>query len=93
MGVKLEVTPIIHPNDFIEMSVKPEVKLGEPVRDDQHGEPDSGGGAVDDGETKVRVKSGVYIVLGGLMKKEARKTSSGVPVVAEFADSGAVVQQ
>ena len=30
-------------------------------------------------ETKVRVKSGVYVVLGGLIKKEARRTSSGVP--------------
>ena len=35
-------------------------------------------------ETVVQVKSGVYVILGGLMKKEQRETRTGIPILKEI---------
>jgi len=80
VGVKLDVTPLIHPDDFITMTVRPEVSSVSRF------ETTTSGNSIPVVEqstmqTEVRVKSGVYIILGGLMKKEQREANSGIPIL------------
>jgi type II secretory pathway component GspD/PulD (secretin) len=80
VGVKLNITPRIHPNGFITMKVCPEVSSVAGFE-----ETASGGKipVVEQStlESVVRVKSDVYVILGGLMKKELQKTATGTPLL------------
>lgn len=80
VGVKLNITPTIHPNDFISMRVRPEVSSVARFATTAAG---SSIPVVEQStmETVVQVKSGVYVILGGLMKKEYRKKQSGIPIL------------
>jgi general secretion pathway protein D len=83
VGVKLNITPTIHPNDFISMRVRPEVTAVSHF----YVSPSGSSIPVVEGsmmETVVRVKDGVYVILGGLMQKEFRKTKTGVPILKDI---------
>lgn len=80
VGVKLEITPTIHPNDFITMRVHPEVSSVSRY------ETTASGGMIPvveqaTLETLVSVKSGIFVVLGGLMGNDHRLTRKGVPLL------------
>ncbi len=82
LGVKLAVTPTIHEDGFITMKIKPEVSSATtdvvtsegnkiPVKD------------TSELETVVRVKDGVTIIMGGLIKDEISNNQSKVPVLGD----------
>jgi general secretion pathway protein D len=83
VGVKLSITPWIHPNDFITLKVRPEVSSVSRFETTPSG---SRVPVIEQSmmETEVQVKSGIYVILGGLMKKEVRKTGSGIPVLSRI---------
>ncbi len=78
VGVKLNIIPTIHPNDFISMDVRPEVSSVSRFVTTATGTtiPVTEESSL---ATNVSIKSGVYLILGGLMKKEQRDTRTGVP--------------
>ena len=82
VGVKLVVTPMIHEDGFVTMRIRPEVssattsiKTGQnnviPIVDKS------------EVETTVRVKDGVTIVIGGLIKNENSNQESKVPLLGD----------
>ncbi|MFC1572251.1 hypothetical protein ACFL6M_01505 [Candidatus Eisenbacteria bacterium] len=80
VGVKLDITPEIHPNGFISMTVRPEVSTVSRFETTVSG---STIPVVEQAmmETVVHVKSGVWVILGGLIKNELRVTKSGIPIL------------
>lgn len=83
VGVKLFVTPTIHPDDFITMKIKPEVSSVTqflttsnnntiPIVD------------TSEAETTVMVKDGVTIVIGGLIKDEKVDKVNKVPLLGDL---------
>ncbi|MCX5697209.1 MAG: hypothetical protein NTU54_04480 [Candidatus Omnitrophica bacterium] len=83
VGVKLSVMPTIHPDGFITLKIKPEVSsvretltttLGSKVPIVETSEV----------ETVLNVKDGITILLGGLVKEDKRKDTSGLPVLARI---------
>ncbi|MFH1360900.1 MAG: secretin N-terminal domain-containing protein [Candidatus Omnitrophota bacterium] len=83
VGVKLYVTPTIHNDGYITMQIKPEVSsvtrfltTGNnntiPVVE------------TSEAETKVMVKDGVTIVIGGLIKDEKIETVNKVPLLGDI---------
>ncbi len=83
VGVKLSVTPTIHPDGFITMKIRPEIssaidsiKTGQnnviPIVDKS------------EVETTVRVKDGVTIMIGGLIKDEKSRSNSRIPVLGNI---------
>ena len=84
-GVKLHVTPIIHDDGFITMKIKPEISdIGSYFID--HGNGDNKIPIVDSSEvqTTVRVKNGVTIIIGGLMKNELSNNKTKIPVLGDL---------
>ncbi len=82
-GVKLHVTPTIHDDGYITMKIKPEVSNipksittsvnnSIPVVD------------TSEVETTVRVKDGVTIIIGGLIKDELKNTKNKIPVLGDI---------
>lgn len=83
VGVKLYVTPTIHPDNYITMKIKPEVSSVTktittstnntiPVVE------------TSEAETTVTVKDGVTIVIGGLIKEEKLKKTKKVPFLGSI---------
>jgi type II secretory pathway component GspD/PulD (secretin) len=83
VGVKLVVTPVIHKDGYITMKIRPEVssaatslKTGQnnliPIVD------------TSEVETTVRVKDGVTIMIGGLIKEEKSRGDFKVPVLGDI---------
>ncbi|MBF0532547.1 MAG: type II secretion system protein GspD [Candidatus Omnitrophica bacterium] len=83
VGVKLYVTPTIHNDGFITMKIRPEVSTAAnsittstnntiPIVE------------ASEAETKVMVKDGVTIILGGLIKDEKSRTEKSVPVLGKI---------
>jgi MSHA biogenesis protein MshL len=83
VGVKLHVTPTVHDDGYITMKIKPEVSTSTTsVRTSQSNEiPIVDSSEVD---TTIRVKDGVTIIIGGLIKDETTDTKSGVPVLGDI---------
>jgi general secretion pathway protein D len=75
VGVKLTVTPTIHKDGYITMKIKPEVSSASTalVTSSKNEIPIVDTSTVD---TTIRVKDGVTIVLGGLIKDERSTNSS-----------------
>lgn len=79
-GLKLFVTPTIQA-DSVTLTIRPEVSLtpgGSSL--------ETGGAALietSQGEITVRVKDGVTIVMGGLIKEEKSKVTKKVPVLGD----------
>jgi general secretion pathway protein D len=83
VGVKLHVTPMIHDDNYITMKIKPEVStLGTPLQTSQGNKIP----VVDtsEAETTIRVKDGVTIVIGGLMKDQIENDQSKIPVLGDI---------
>lgn len=87
-GVKLHVTPTIHEDGFITMKIKPEVSnIPRSIVTSVNNEIP----VVDTSEveTVVRVKDGVTIIIGGLIKDEMRSTKNKVPLLGDIPVLGA----
>jgi MSHA type pilus biogenesis protein MshL len=84
IGVKLHVTPTIHDDGYVTMKIKPEVS------DDPTFFTDAVSGnkipIVDTSEvqTIVRVKDGVTIIIGGLMKDIRSNTKNKIPILGDL---------
>lgn len=92
VGVKLTVTPTIHKDGYITMKIKPEVSSASTalVTSSKNEIPIVDTSTVD---TTIRVKDGVTIVLGGLIKDERSTNSSQVPVLGKVPFVGAAFRQ
>jgi general secretion pathway protein D len=84
IGVKLHVTPMIHDDGYVTMKIKPEISNQEatPYKDANNNVIP----IVDTSEvqTTVRVKDGVTIIIGGLMKDEVSNNKTKVPVLGDL---------
>jgi len=85
VGVKLEVTPHITREGMIRLRVKPE--FGIVVRLPEDGPPTVDTRVAD---TITLVKDGQTIVLGGLRKKETRRSVSKIPLLGDIPLLGAL---
>jgi general secretion pathway protein D len=89
VGVKLVVTPTIHPDGFVTMKIRPEVSsAANSIRTGQNNVIP----IVDTSEveTTVRVKDGVTIVIGGLIKDEKTGQASKIPLLGDIPVMGSV---
>ncbi len=83
VGVKLYVVPTIHSDGFITMKIKPEVSTTlTPITTSQNNEIPVV--ETSEAETIVRIKDGVTIVIGGLIKDEKRSTLKKVPLLGSI---------
>ncbi len=83
-GVKLHVTPTIHDDGFVTLKIKPEISNVE-----AKSYTDASGNTIpivdtSEVQTTVRVKDGVTIVIGGLMKDELVNNKSKIPVLGDL---------
>ena len=92
VGVQLNVTPVINEDGYVTMKIKPEVSsvaryLTTP---DQNQIP-----IVDTttAETKVMVKDGTTIIIGGLIKDETIRTTKKVPILGDIPLFGLAFRQ
>lgn len=82
IGAKIFLTPTIHADGSIELKIRPEVSS-------VAGGPSSGGGhsspvvKTSQAETVLRIKEGVTIVIGGLIKEEKSKMTKKVPILGD----------
>lgn len=83
VGVKLYVTPTISQDNFVTMKIKPEVssKTGKITTSQNNEIPII---ETSQAETKVMVRDGVTIVIGGLMKNEDLETLKKVPLFGDL---------
>ena len=83
-GVKLHVTPTIHDDGFITIKIKPEISNEETK---PFTAPDGSVIPIVDTsevQTTVRVKDGVTIIIGGLMKDELINNKAKIPVLGDL---------
>lgn len=88
-GVKLHVTPTIHEDGYITMKIKPEVSnIPRSITTSVNNQIP----VVDTAEveTVVRVKDGVTIIIGGLIKDELRNTKNKIPILGDIPFVGKV---
>jgi general secretion pathway protein D len=80
VGVKINVTPTITPDDFIIMKIRPEVSS---VRETVTSPLGSTVPVVEtsQAETTVKVKDGAMVMIAGLMKEDIRDTRKRVPIL------------
>ncbi len=92
VGVKLTVTPNIHNDGYITMKIKPEVSsaTNSLVTSTKNEIPIVDTSTVD---TTIRVKDGVTVVLGGLIKDERTNNTNQVPVLGKIPFFGAAFRQ
>ena len=84
IGIILEVTPSINPDGLVNMTVRPEISsiTGESVQiSERLSLPIF---ATRTSETKVAIRDGQTIVIGGLMQDEIRDTVSKVPLLGDI---------
>jgi general secretion pathway protein D len=84
IGIILEVTPSINPEGLVNMTVRPEISsiTGETVQiSERLNLPVF---ATRTSETKVAIKDGQTIVIGGLMQDEVRDNVSKVPLLGDI---------
>lgn len=82
-GVKLHVTPNIHEDGYITIKIKPEVSnIPSSITTSTNNQIP----VVDTSEveTMVRVKDGVTIIIGGLIKDERKNNQSKIPVLGDL---------
>ena len=84
-GVKLHVTPTIHEDGYITMKIKPEISdIGSYFIDNSNGGNKIPIVDTSEVQTTVRVKDGVTIIIGGLMKDELSNSKNKVPVLGDL---------
>lgn len=83
VGVKLYVTPTIHNDGFVTMKIRPEVSSVTKTLTTSNNNTIP---VVEtsEAETTVRVKDGVTIVIGGLIKDETIDTRNKIPVLGDI---------
>ena len=88
VGVKLAVTPTIHPDGYVTMKIRPEVSSAPTsiTTSDNNTIPIVDTSEV---ETTVQVKDGVTIIIGGLIKTEKSNQVSKVPLLGNIPFLGA----
>ena len=82
-GVKLHVTPMIHDDNYITMKIKPEVSnIPKSITTSNNNQIP----VVDTSEveTTIRVKDGVTIIIGGLIKDEYKNTKNKIPILGDL---------
>lgn len=84
VGIILEVTPSINPDGLVNMTVRPEISstTGENVQISENLSLPIF--ATRTSETKVAIRDGQTIVIGGLMQDEIRDTISKVPLLGDI---------
>ena len=88
VGVKLYVTPTISESGFVTMKIRPEVSSKvDTLKTTSSTVPII---ETSEAETRVMVKDGVTLVIGGLMKEERTKSTQKVPVVGDLPLIGAL---
>jgi type II secretory pathway component GspD/PulD (secretin) len=80
VGVKLNILPTVHPNGFISLKIQPEVSTVTRFETSASG---SKIPVVERStlETTVYVKNDVFVILGGLMKRDQRQLDTGIPIL------------
>ncbi|MFH1893728.1 MAG: hypothetical protein ABIK83_13725, partial [Candidatus Zixiibacteriota bacterium] len=78
VGVKLYVTPTISSDSMITMTIRPEVSSVTTYIDNIPVVEKS------ETETRVLVKDGVTVLIGGLVKQESRQKTQGVPLLSKI---------
>ena len=83
VGVKLNVTPTIHGDGYVTMKIRPEVSTASlNITTSQKNEiPIVQTSEVD---TTIRVKDGVTIIIGGLIKDESLDSNDRIPVLGNI---------
>jgi general secretion pathway protein D len=89
VGVKLFVTPNIHDDGYVTMKIKPEVSTASTsvITSQKNEIPIVDTSKV---ETTVRVKDGITIIIGGLIKDELTNVHDKVPVLGDIPVLGRV---
>jgi len=89
VGVRLNVTPVINPDGLVIMKVRPEVSSVAELRKTASGNqiPII---ETSEAETRVMVKDGTTILIGGLMKDELTFTTQKVPFLGDLPLLGAL---
>jgi len=84
VGIILEVTPSINPDGLVNMTVRPEISstTGENVQISENLSLPVF--ATRSSETKVAIRDGQTIVIGGLMQDEVRETVRKVPLLGDI---------
>ena len=80
-GVILKVRPIIHAGDRIELEVSQEVSTPQSTTTGVSTSPTISTRKVD---TKLSLKDGATVMLGGLMSRQQSKTKGGVPILMDI---------
>ena len=90
IGVKLSVTPTIHKDGYITMKIKPEVSSSSNVVHTSSGNDIP---VVDTStvETTVKVKDGVTIIIGGLIKEQRNDNHNSLPFLSRIPFVGAAI--
>ncbi len=83
VGVKLNVTPTINETGFITMKIRPEVSSVAEFRSTAKGNsiPVI---ETSEAETRVMVKDGTTVIIGGLMKDETTLTKQKIPLLGDI---------
>lgn len=89
IGVKLNVTPTISENGFINLKIRPEVSSVAEFRNTANGN-SIPVVETSEAETRVMVKDGSTIIIGGLMKDDIAFTKQAVPGISRVPFLGAL---
>ncbi len=85
VGTKLTITPTIHDDGYITMKIKPEVSSAEEGQVTSNGKistvPIKKSSEI---ETTIRVKDGVTIMIGGLIKDEDSNKKNKIPILGDI---------
>ncbi|MBI2104552.1 MAG: hypothetical protein HYT90_03075 [Candidatus Omnitrophica bacterium] len=81
VGTKLYVTPSVKPDGHVQMKIRPEVSSSEIATFQNNRIPIV---TSTEAETNVLVKSGVTLIIGGLIETKDSKTDSRVPVLGDI---------
>jgi len=92
VGVQLKVTPIINEDGFVTMKIKPEVSSVARILTTSQGNEIP---IIDTttAETKVMVKDGHTIIIGGLIKDETVRTIKKIPILGDIPFLGMAFRQ
>jgi type IV pilus assembly protein PilQ len=81
VGTKLFVTPNVKPNGHIQLKIRPEVSTSKVETFQGNRIPIV---STTEAETTVLVKSGVTVIIGGLIETKAARTEHRVPVLSDL---------
>ena len=89
-GILLRVRPVIHAGDRIDLEVSQEVSSAEPTTTGVTSSPTIRRRAID---TKLTVRDGATVMLGGLISENRSDSDSGVPFLKDLPGVGALFKK